>query len=309
MFRKKIILPILAVVFLFSIACEDEDRLPIVTLATVEKGAYPRLIDETDKLINLFDISGSSYTYNIEMVDIEGGTLVAEYILEAEFDDNNSDNGDDSAGPVEYLRISSSEFKPGENGFLQAPTITITGPEALAAFGLSEDQVLAGDNFVFRGRIILSDGREFSQTNSSATVVGPAFRGHFNFTLPANCPSDVTGTYSFVTTDVWCGAWDGTPLTGTVDIVSQGGGVYNFSDWSFGAYGPCYGSTANQPGLTFSEVCAEVSFTGFTDSFGDTWTYNASIDGEEWTIAWENTYSESATSVITFPGGVPFTLK
>ncbi len=304
--RNKIILPIMAIALLFTIACEDEDKLPIVVLDTVEKGAYPRLIDETDKLINLFDIAGSSYTYNIEMVDIEGGSLIAEYILDVEYDDNDSSNGDNSAGPVEYLRITSSEFKPGENGFLQAPTITITGPEALAVFGLSDDQVSAGDNFNFKGRVILTDGREFSQANSSATVVGPSFRGHFNFTLPADCPSSLDGTYAYSTTDIWCGE---DPVTGTVDVVGQGRGVYKFSDWAFGAYGPCYNGGTAGGNLTFTDVCAEVTFTGFTDSFGDTWTFNSSIDGEEWTIVWENTYGEAATSVVTFPGGVPFTLK
>ena len=152
----------------------------------------------------------------------------------------------------------------------------------------------------------MTDGRVFSAENSSPAITGAAFQGHFDFTLPANCPSDLTGTYDYTTTDVWC---DGSMVTGTVDIVAQGGGVYNFSDWSFGAYGPCYGSTANQPGITFDEVCAEVSFTGFTDSFGDTWTFTSSIDGNDWTIGWENTYGESANSVITFPGPVPFTLS
>ncbi len=300
---------IMAALLVFAFGCEDDERLPLVVLDSVEKGAYPRLIDETDKLINLFDISGSSYTYNIEFVDIEGGTLVAEYVLDLVFDDNNPDNGDKSAGPVEYLKFSSSDFSMGENGYLKAPTITINAADALSAAGVSADDVLAGDNFNFVGRIILTDGRQFSQTNSSATVVGPAFQGHFNFTLPANCPSDLTGTYAYTTTAVWCPEWDGTPLTGEVEIVAKGGGVYYFSDWSFGAYGPCYGGTADQPGLTFDEVCAVVDFTGFTDSFGDTWTYDSSIDGENWTINWSNTYDEAGNTVITFPGGVPFTLK
>ena len=148
--RNKIILSILAIALLFTFACEDEENGPIVDLTTVETGAYPRLIDQTDKLINLFDVAGSIYTYNIEFVDVDGGTSVAEYIVDLEFDDNNPDNGDNSNGPFEYLKIASSEFKPGNNGFLQAPTISITGPEALAAAGVSAEQVLAGDNFNFK---------------------------------------------------------------------------------------------------------------------------------------------------------------
>jgi hypothetical protein len=308
MIKNKIGLVAMAVGLLFTFACEDEDRLPIVSLDTVEKGAYPRLIEESDKLINLLDIAGSSYTYSVEFVDIEGGELVEEYIVDVVYDDNNPDNGDNSVGPIEFLRISSSEFSKGDSDFPQTGPITISATDVLAATGINAEDIIAGDNFNFQGRIELTDGRVFTNDNSSATVRGPAFRGHFNYTLPAACPSDLTGTYSYTTTAVWCPEWDGSPLTGTVDVEAQGGGVYNFSDWSFGAYGPCYGGIAAQPALTFTDVCEEVSFTGFTDSFGDTWTYVSSIDGDEWTIQWSNTYGESATSVITFPGGVPFTL-
>ncbi|WP_235296893.1 hypothetical protein [Portibacter marinus] len=302
-----ILMTLAILVLLGTSSCEDPERLPLVVLDTVEKGAYPRLIDDTNTLINLFDVDGSAYTYEVEFVDEQGGGLVEEYILDIVYDDNNPSNGDNSAGPVEFLKFDASQFTESENGYLKAPEITITGPEALGAFGLSEDEVLAGDNFHFQGRIILEDGRVFSQNNSSATVTGPAFRGHFNFTMPANCPSDLTGTYSYVTSDIWCPESDG-PVSGTVDIVAQGGGVYKFSDWAFGSYVPCYGGGGAGGNLTFAETCAEVEFTGFTDSFGDTWTFESSIDGEEWTIKWENTFGEFATSVITFPGGVPFVL-
>ena len=301
--KYRILLAMIAVLC-FTLSCEDEDRLPLVVLTTVEKGAYPRLIDETDKLINLFDVSGSSYTYNIDFVDEEGGALVAEYILDLVY---NPVSGSD-VGPNEFLKLTSADFKPGESGFLQAPTITINGPEAISAAGLSADQVNPGDQFNFVGRIVLTDGRVFSQSNSSATVVGSAFRGHFNFTMPAGCPSDLTGTFDYVTTDIWCAAWDGTPVTGQVTIEDLGGGKYEFNDWAFGSYGPCYGGGSAGGDLNFTEVCSEVSFTGFTDSFSDTWTYVSEINGEEWTIQWSNTYGEAATSVITFPGGVPFTL-
>lgn len=305
MYKFKI-LSLLAAVVLIMSSCADENAEPIVTFDSAGKGAYPRLISQSDKLINLFDISGSQYTYTVEFVDNNRGGDVAEYVLEMTYENN---NGGASVGPVEYKRWSAGEFSSNENGYQQAPTITITANDAFAAAGVSAADVKAGDNFKFEGKVILNDGSTFTQGNSSATVYGAAFRGHFNFTLPAACPSDLTGTYSFVSTAIWCGAWDGTPVTGEVTIDAQGGGVYKFSDWAFGSYGPCYGGGVAGGDLTFTEVCAEVSFTGFTDSFGDTWTYDSSIDGEEWTITWDNTYGEAATSVITFPGGVPFTLK
>lgn len=301
---NKIVLALVALAIL-SFSCASEDREPIVLLDEIEKGAYPRLIDQTETLINLFDIEGSSYTYNIEFVDEQGGTLLAEYVLDLVYEDNDPSNGDNSSGPVEFLTITPDQCTTNENGFLQAPTITITGPEALAAAGVTAEQVSAGDQFNFVGRVVLTDGRTFSQANSSSTIVGPAFRGHFNFTMPASCPSDLTGTYEYTTTDIWCGSAD---ASGTVTIEALGGGVYQFDDWSFGSYGTCYGGGSASGDLTFTDVCLEVSFTGFTDSFGDTWTYDSSIDGENWNIIWENTYGESGNTTIVFPGGVPFTL-
>ncbi len=301
---NKIFLALTALtVFVFS--CESEERGPIVDLANLETGAYPRLVSETDKLFNLFDISGSNYTYQVEFVDIEGGELMAEYVVDLFFDDNDPSNGEKNLGPIEYVRVTPDQLSPGEFGYLRGPEITINGSEILTALNLTADDVSPGDEFDFVGRLVLTDGRIFTQTNSSSTVTGNVFRGHFNFSMPASCPSDLTGTYEYSTTDIWCG---GDPVTGTVDIEAQGGGVYSFSDWAFGAYGPCYGGGSAGGSLFFQEICAEVSFTGFTDSFGDTWTFTSSIDGEEWTIGWENTYGEAATSVITFPGGVPFTL-
>jgi hypothetical protein len=296
----------LAAVLVFSLSsCEDEERLPLVVLDTVEKGAYPRLIDETDKLINLFNVAGSSYSYTIEFVDEQGGGLLAEYVLDVYYDDNDPSNGDGSKGPVEFLKITPDQLTANTNGYLQAPTITITGTQALQAAGVKEEDVSAGDNFNFVGRVVLTDGRTFSQSNSSATVVGPAFRGHFNFTMPASCPSDLTGTYDYVTTNIWCGG----ETSGQVTIQALGGGVYQFSDWAFGSYGVCYGGGTAGGNLNFTDVCLEVFFTGFTDSFGDTWTFDSSVSGEDWVINWVNTYGEAANTVVKFPGGVPFVLK
>ncbi len=305
--RNKIVLG-LAMVLFFTFSCKDEDLAPIVTFDSAGKGAYPRLVEESaSKLINLFDIAGSSYSYTVEFIDLEGGTLIAEYVLDMTYEDNDPSNGDNST-TVEFLKYSQSDFSTNSNNYQEAPQVTVSGSAALAAAGLSEDEVSAGDNFRFTGRVILSDGSIFTSSNSSATVTGPAFRGHFDFLMPAACPSALEGTFAYSTTDVWCGGDD---VTGEVTMVNAGAGRYYFSDWSFGAYSSCYSATsiADSQGLTFDDVCLEVFFTGFTDDFGDSWTYDASVDGDDWTIVWENTYGEAATSVITFPGGVPFTMR
>ncbi len=290
------------------VGCADEELKPIITFDDAGKGAYPARISETDKLINLFDIAGSSYMYSVEFIDLEKGNLVAEYALDLTYEDNNPDNGDNSTGPTRFKAWTSADFVQMASGLKGIENITITGPEAISAAGTSNDQVLAGDKFIFTGTVTTVDGAVFRSTNSSATVNGAAFRGHFDFTLPAGCPSALEGTYAYDGTEGWCGE----PVDGNVDIIALGGGTYTFSDWSFGAYKPCYGATsvADSESLTFQDVCAEVSFVGNIDAFGDTWTYTSSIEGDKWTITWENTYGESGTGVITHPSGSwPFTLK
>lgn len=297
-------------IFIFSgvlgcllFSCADESLSPIITFDQAEKGAYIRLIEEGDKLVNLFDISGSVYNYSVEFIDLEDGDLVAEYNLDLTYEGVDGT----TAGPVRYKSFSPSDFTTTEAGLKGVTNISIPASDFISALGLKEDDIMPGDNFAFDGSIVLTTGAVFGAENSSATVRGAAFRGHFDYNLPAGCPSDLTGSYSYVTTDVWC---DGSTVEGSLEIVAQGGGVYNLSDWSLGAYGPCYGAIAAQPTITFTDVCAEVSFTGFTDSYGDTWTFDSSIDGAEWTINWENTYGESANSVLIHPSGEwPFTLK
>ncbi len=306
MLKNKILLFFLAFVVVFT-SCKDENLAPIATFDGATKGAYPRLLDQGNNLFNLLDINGVNYCYTVEFVDNEKGGQVSEYQLLVEYDDNDSSNGDKSAGPNVFRTFSAGDFSASPNGFQSPGEICINSSDVLSAFGLSADDVSPGDNFNFIGSVTLNDGSSYGQANSSSTVTGAAFRGHFNFTMPAACPSDLTGSYSRTSADAWCG---GSVDDGSVEIIALGAGVYHFSDWSFGAYGPCYGGTADQPGLTFTEVCQEVSFTGFTDSFGDTWTYDSDIDGAVWRIKWENTYSESGEVFITHPSGSwPFTLK
>lgn len=305
--RNKIVLALAMLIF-FTFSCKDEDLAPIVTFDSATKGAYPRLVQESpSKLINLFDISGSSYTFTVEMIDVQQGTLVAEYVLDMSYEDNDPSNGDKST-TVEFTKFSQSDLTTNAEGYRQAPEVTITGTAALQAAGLSEDDVSAGDNFRFNARVVLEDGAIYNAANSSSSVKGASFRGHFSFLMPAACPSSLEGTYEYSTTEAWC---DGTGTTGTVELVNAGAGRYYFNDWSFGAYSVCYSATsvANSTSITFDDVCLEVFFTGFIDSFGDTWTFESDIDGNNWNISWVNTYGESAKSTVVFPGGVPFTLR
>lgn len=318
-FNKITLLSLLAGVLFFT-ACTDEDLAPIVTFDSAGKGAYVRLVSESgEKLVNLFDVAGSSYTYTVEFVDPAMGGNVAQYVLELTFDDNDPDNGDNGKGPIEYLSFDASQFTTNGDGFQGVENIAITGPEILTALGISEDDVSPGDVFEFEGKLLMNDGGVFTGSNSSSTVNGAAFKGHFDFDLNAACPSSLAGTYDYELQAAWTGFTD--VVTGQVDVIAEGGGVYHFSDASLGAYGVGYGAgvIANSPNIEFTDLCAVVSFTGLTDAYGDIWEFTSELsdDKTRWTIEWLNTtyvdpaagVNESGTTVLINSNGWDFDLK
>lgn len=291
-------------IVLFFISCADEDLAPVATFDTSGKGAYVRLVSENERFVNLFDVPGSNYIYSVELVDLEQGALIQEYYLDLIYDDNTPDNGPNlSKGPIRLKSFSASEFEDLASGFKGLSNISVPATEMLSALGITADQVGPGDVFVVDGGLVLDDGRVFTNANSTAAVRGSAFQGHFQYRLAAGCPSSLDGAYAYDASNYWCGAGD---ASGTVNIVTLSAGVYAFDDWSFGGYGACYGpgSAAGSTSLNFSDVCAVVSYTGNVDVYGDSWTYTpTSIEGNDWTITWANTYGESGAVVIHYPGG------
>ncbi len=297
--------------------CADPDLGPILTYDGAKKAGYVKLIEESSKLVNVLNDNtarSSTYTYSVEFVDEANGGNVEEYYIDLVYDPASG-----SGQTIEkYLSFTQADFVDGPNGLRALENITITGDQIMNALGLSFADLTPGDRFEFKGYLTFEgDGAVYGADNASAAVNGTAFAGHFDFVLPAACPSDLAGSYAYVGSNydfssppasTTCGATSG---SGTVDIVSLGGGVYYFSDWSFGAYSACWGGgTANSTSLNFTDVCTEVSVTGTADIYGDTWTFNMAIVGDEWTISWENTYGESGTGVVTYPGGDwPITLN
>ncbi|MFT6827036.1 MAG: hypothetical protein ACJAZV_000316 [Roseivirga sp.] len=300
-------LSIIVLTVLLAFGCADEDLKPILTFEDAGKGAYIRRLSESAKLVNVLNestINASSYTYSVEFVDLQKGKLVAEYRLDLIYRPVNGANVTVSG----FRSYGQSDFTDSEKGFRSMSNISITAPQILQALNRSPGDLVPGDQFTFKGYLTLEDGSVFGFDNSSSAVRGSAFIALFDFTLPAACPSDLAGTFAYESTAFWCGGTG----TGNVNIVARGGGVYRFSDWSFGGYAECYGGgTANSTTLTFTDVCTDVSFSGFTDSFGDIWTFTSTIVGNDWTIDWSNTYGETGTAIIRYTGGAdwPITLN
>jgi hypothetical protein len=296
------------------VGCRDESKGPILTFESATKGAYIRFLGKSgDEFFNILtpdDYNASVFTYSVEFIDGAGGSRVTEYKLTVEYVDKDDSNGDDSFGPAAFLVVPASQFVNGPNGNKAVLNINLSAAEITAFVGTTYADIRPGDQFRFKGEVAVGDLR-FNSDNTTSTVEGSAFQGFFDFGILATCPSDLAGTYNYTASNYFCDD-DGEigTVEGAVEIIALGGGNYTFSDWSFGAYTLCYGGPAAGWGtLRFTEVCEKVSFTGFTDNYGDTWTFVSSISGNDWIIQWSNTYGESGQAAIHFPGGVPFTLN
>ncbi len=177
----------LVVSMLFLFSCADDDLSPILTFDKAEKGAYAKLINETARELDLANLSTASYDYCVEFVDLEAGSTVSEYNIAVIYEDNNPGNGDNSAGPNQFMSIPASAFTSTDRNFAGA-CLSVTLSELLSAFNLSADDLLANDQFRFVTTVTTTTGASFGAANSSSAVNGSAFGGHFDFTLKATCP-------------------------------------------------------------------------------------------------------------------------
>jgi len=301
--KNKIVFTFLTAVLILITACKDDSLSPIATFDKAEKGAYPALIEDSDREINLDDVSNSSYVYTIEFIDLEKGNLVSEYSLQVSYVDANKEDGDASTGPVEFQSWPASSFETNGNGNKELSNVSINASDVLAAVGLSE--IGPGDVFKFAGRVTTTTGQSFTASNSSAAVNGAAFRGHFNFSLTAICPSDIGGTYAVTSTgqstDSCCP--DETTVTTTITLTDNGKGNYTMSDFSGGLYlewYDIYGITAtNSPGILIDD-CDVLSFGHKEDSLDGTVTGSGTVDAAgNFTLKWSNSFGDEGTSVYT----------
>jgi len=189
----------LGVLLTLLAACKDEDLAPIVTFDAAEKGAYVRLINQTNGNINLFDIENSVMEYAVEFVDVEQGGLVSEYRLQLSYEDNNPENEDNSVGPVAFQTWTAADFTVNQDGFVGLDAIRITATEAITSLGINAEEILSGDQIRFIGSVTTTSGQTFTRQNSSAAVNGASFRGFFDFNMRAFCPSNLEGTYQYQT--------------------------------------------------------------------------------------------------------------
>lgn len=205
-------------------SCADDEKRPIITFDQATKGAYVKLLNESPPVLDLANLGAAQYSYEVEFVDFEQGDLVSVYEILVSYADNNPSNGDESQGNTLLRTISSSEFGSSDRGFKSA-SVSVTLNELLTLFGISPDNLLPNDQFVFDTNIVLEDGSQYGAENSSAAVNGSAFGGHFDYALTATCPlSDdlFVGDYELTYVEGPGNPWATGVRVGTVTLALSG---------------------------------------------------------------------------------------
>jgi hypothetical protein len=187
---KKIVSVFSILTMLIVMSCKDDDKLPLpFDKINNSNGAFMRVISVPSGSYDPFDLANSSFVIQLEAVDNKGGTLLKEYRFIVDFTDNSG--GTIEKEPVLIKTVPASAFVKDATSGLPRTTVTITATEALAALGLSTNDVAPLDEFVFSQEMELIDGRIYSAANTSADVLGGAFYGApFNTIVPLVCPVD-----------------------------------------------------------------------------------------------------------------------
>lgn len=156
----------------------------------------------------------------------------------------------------------------------------------------------------FKAKVTREDGTIFTFDDFTGDLNNPGQRQAMQFSISLVCPSDLAGTFDYVSTNMVA---NGTPcgsssLTGTVTWTESGAGVYTTTDASFGQFADCYGDDP-ATGLSINDSCDLISVAG-SDQYGDSYTYTViSIDGPSMTLQWANTFKDGGTVVLTRQDG------
>ncbi len=167
----------------------------------------------------------------------------------------------------------------------------------------ADARLIPDDVFQVTWAFTTADGRYFDSWSDSVCSEFPG--SNCNLRIGVVCPSDIGGTFDYVSTNFVRG--DGgscseTGATGTVTWSVSGDGRYTTSDASFGLFATCYGDDP-ATGPSVLDTCERLSTSG-SDQYGDTYTYSiVEINGPVMTLNWSNTYGDAGTVVLTRQDG------
>lgn len=215
--NNKILGAILGVSTLLISSCDDGDKVIDTVFDETTRGAILRTI-EADGIFDRFDTS-TTYGFTFEEQDYEDGDLLEKVDLYISFEDNTEANGDSTVDEILIETFLPADFTVGEFGLPRASYET-TLANALSQLGLVEGDFDGGDAIQFRLILTLTDGRTFTNDDSTGTITGSFFNAPYFYAPIIKCipPAPVAGEYTIEMEDSYGDGWNGA----SIDVVIDG---------------------------------------------------------------------------------------
>ena len=199
-------------------SCDDDGGKVIdEVFSSTTRGAVLRTL-ESHGVYDRFDTS-SVFGFTFEEQDYEGGALMEKVDLYISFEDNTEDNGDSTVDEILIQTYTPEDFTEGDFG-LPVASYESTLANALSLLGLEEGDFDGGDAIQYRLVLTLTDGRTFSNDDSTGTITGSFFNAPFFCGPVIKCipPAPVPGEYTIDLVDSYGDGWNGA----SIDIVIDG---------------------------------------------------------------------------------------
>jgi hypothetical protein len=295
-----------------AVSCRDAE--PNIPFNVFNHGAYARTINVASGTYNFFDLQNSAFTATIQIVDERDGDLLQSVDVYVRHR-----RGQTLSPEVLVKTLAASAFtktpaapQPGtatptgrEDGkagrAYPTTTFSVSATEASGLTGPTLANIQGADAYEIRLVLNLTDGRSFTNTNSSADIQGgPFYASPFFYRASVVCPSNnLQGTYNYSATDMQSiyGSCPGT-INGTVTLTAlAGGNSYQVSDATFGFWN-CYGDSWGNGNVRLNDACGALSFSG-ADKYGDSYAFNfISNNGTNLVFRWVNSSNEEGTVTL-----------
>lgn len=179
--------------FITLVGCEDEDKIAL-QVQNAETGAFLRTLELKSGVYDLFNLGTTEFAVVLEESDASGGDELESMDVYVSYNDA---DGDDDVSEVLVKNVPASEFTEGESG-LPNYTLVVSAREALSVLGVTEEELVPGDQFRFRLAVNTTSGQTFTSTNSGANLTGLFFSSPFRYNVTVGCPlqeGTFTGNY------------------------------------------------------------------------------------------------------------------
>jgi hypothetical protein len=203
--KRYIFITILAIAGI-GISCRDESLYPL-PYDDREVGAYMRLYSLSSNVFDLNNLANSGLDAVFEAVDGNGGNDLAELRIFVRHR-----RGTALTSEVAVKTIPASDFsdvpEPTYSEYRRA-RVRVTANETLAALAGATGfpgSLLAADQIIYRSVMVLTDGREFTNTNTTPNITGGQFySASFLYTLVVRALTANTwlGNFSLTQTAIW----------------------------------------------------------------------------------------------------------